>query len=125
MGLLCVYWDGDGADLRTLGMTLGWSHRRGQLSYRHPLAFCVCHISAWFLSCIFLRDLAATMDVTRVARRAAEIAGGIHCTETRRVSIIPWQDSGHLPAHGWKQLENALPVDSVHGAELWVKDQLT
>lgn len=64
------------------------------------------------------------MDVTRVACRAAEIASGIHCTETRHVSTIPWQDSGPLPAHGWEQLENALPVDSVHGAGLWVKDHL-
>lgn len=27
--LLCVYWDGDGADLRTLVVTLGWSHWSG------------------------------------------------------------------------------------------------
>lgn len=96
-----------------------------EASYRHSLAFCVFCVSARLLSCIFLRDLAATMDVTRVACRAAEIASGIRCTETRRVSTIPWQDSGPLPAHGWKQLENGKPVDSMHGAELWVKDHLT
>jgi len=83
---------------------------------------CLCQVLQ-----LHLRHLAATVDVTRVAFRTSEIAGSIHHAETRLVSTIPWQDSGPLPAHGWKvkQLENALPVYSMHAAELWAKDHLT